>query len=256
MTEILKTKKQVADKLMQIAEAVRNAQEKKKSCGGQFYIYSSLVPLLPRDLLDVKHSLTSAKPATDADYKGANTVAISRVEYAADFSGFRNEEKLYFIQQSEKRYFIVDGLYLYYSRGYREKTAALHSLAYEDIVKDFKGRIREIITAPNKIGTFTVKKLNEWIDYNKKIVSECLQLKKAADTRIAEFRKKLRIICSDKCELNRGEVSINGVRMEWTIIETGDIYVYNKIEYPYNTGIDNFFNLINHKQAINKAINK
>lgn len=256
MIEILKNKKQVADKLLQIAEIVRNAQKEKKSCGGTFYIYSGLVPLLPKDLLEENRGFTAAPPATDAAYKGADTVAISYVSYYADFRGDSSDIKLRFIQENEGRYFIADGLYLYYSRGYREKTASLHSFAYQDIVNDFKCQMSETITAPNKIGAFTAKKLKEWIDYNKTIVSECLKLKKAADTHIAEFRKKLRIICPEKCELNKGSVSINGIRMEWTIINTGTIYVHNEVDYPCNTGIDNFFSLINHKQATNKAINK
>ena len=242
--EILKTKKQVADKLLSIAEDVRAAQAEDGYRAGRFYILNSLLPLLPQSMLRKNINFISAATQESPLFAGAETVVLSQILYVANFKKAASDEYkgLHFEVERELHSFKADGLYLIYTRGYKEKTASLHSLEYEDLVGRFGGYVKGL-SVPNKIGTLTTKKLNEWIDYNKRLVQGCKDYEKEKEMKCAEFRKKLRTVCPDKYKKDEGSVTLNGVRFSWTICDSGRVYTKNTVINDYDSGIDNFFKL-------------
>ena len=242
--EILKTKKQIADKLLSIAEDVRKEQIKGGCQTGRFCIPNSLLSLLPQSMIRKSRGVLSAATQESPLFAGAETVVLSQIQYVANFTETAPDKYrgLYFEIECEFRSFKADGLYLIYARGYKEKTASLRSLEYEDLVKRFGGYVKGL-SVPNKIGTLTAKKLDEWIDYNKRLVQGCKDYEKEKEMKCAEFRKKLRTVCPDKYKKDEGSVTLNGVRFSWTICDSGRVYTKNTVINDYDSGIDNFFKL-------------
>lgn len=156
-------------------------------------------------------------------FSGCETVPCVTIEVYADFRNDKTELEIGLYEEFAQRCIKADNEY--YSVVNYSRTKGRYML-YRTVQPQVYFRYSDKIVfpeRPNLIGVMTPKKLQEWVDYNNKVIKLCEEKRDEIDTKINDFKKRLSKIAPDLVDQRHGHIVKNGIRYSWSLDSDGDV---------------------------------
>lgn len=170
-------------------------------------------------------------------FNGCHTELVVKVEVYANYAGFDN--KLYACKKNIQRCIEVNGKYYTVKKYQSDKSYRLQPGIYSKLYNTYYRQI-ELPVRPNLVGAMTPKKLKAWVDYWDEVDRLAEQKKEEIDTKVKEFKKKLKKIAPNKVDKRCGYIVKNGIKYSWNLDENGNandqveldfsLYKHDKVE--------------------------
>lgn len=218
--------------------------EQKQSWQIELHFTEKAFETFKKELADItnEYNTLNWKPLSEDNpvFKGCNTEIVKRIVIASDYRVINDKQRLFIGEEYIERCIIVDKKYYSVRKYGNNKGYQLFFVIYTNLYNAYAKKIK-FPEQPNFVNVMTPKKLKAWINYLAEIETRLEQKKLEIETKIADFKKKLRKVAPGMADERNGHITKNGIRYSWNLDDNGytneeieidisQFYLYDKIE--------------------------
>ena len=181
-------------------------------------------------------------------FKGCETDVVKLIVIAGDYRTKNDKQSLFIGEKFTYRY-IKAGKEYYSVMRYERNGYGLYFAVYSSLYNAYANKIT-FPKRPNLVNVMTPKKLESWINYLNKVNQLLEQKKVEIETKIANFKKKLKSLDPKLVDEPYGHIEKNGIKYSWNLDSNGNPNDKLEINIPLNctySRVDLFKMLSNNK---------